>query len=157
LHRAICCSTVGAEPLGSVVDVTKPVRQRIWGGGNNARRFGRRHHPFPGHRINKSVAAASVSGEAELAWALADTADDHLDVVQRNTVYVSIGVGETFTAICLLIDTIESEGLTLDHVLAVQLSTWLNAYVGHDDEPRLRRLIQVIQARAMRLRPSSRN
>jgi hypothetical protein len=147
LHRAICCSTVAAELLGSVVDVTKSVRHRIWGGGNNAGRFGRRHHPFPGHVINQPLAVANVFREAELAWSLANTADRHLDAARRNIAYISIGVGESFTEICLLVDAIARTGSTLNYVLATRLPSWLTAYAGQDDEPSLRRLIQVIHGR----------
>jgi len=56
-------------------------------------------------------------------------------------VFVAIGIGETFTAIFLLLDTITRKGSTLDGCLGARLSTWLHAYTGHDDEPCLRRMI----------------
>src|SRR6185312_8395934 len=47
--------------------------------------------------------AMLVYSEANLAWALADTARPHLSPAERNKVYVAIAVGETFAAIRHLI------------------------------------------------------
>jgi hypothetical protein len=57
-------------------------------------------------------------------------------------VFIAIGVGETFAAICLLVDVITRADARLEARLAARLWTWLDAYAGHDDEPRLRRLIR---------------
>jgi hypothetical protein len=54
----------------------------------------------------------------------------------------AIGIGETFAAICLLLDAISRADTRVEARLAALLWTWLDAYAGHDDEPRLRRLIR---------------
>jgi hypothetical protein len=56
-------------------------------------------------------------------------------------VFVAIGVGETFGAICLLLDAVTRADAWVEAGLAARLWTWLDAYAGHQDEPRLRLLI----------------
>jgi hypothetical protein len=43
--------------------------------------------------------------ETNLAWALAEAAKPYMNAVERNDVYMAIGVGETFAAIRQLIAT----------------------------------------------------
>ncbi|WAJ46989.1 hypothetical protein OK015_11370 [Mycobacterium sp. Aquia_216] len=56
--------------------------------------------------------------------------------------FVAIGVGETFAAICLLLDAVTRVDARVEAWLAARLWTWLDAYAGHEDEPRLRLLIR---------------
>jgi len=101
----------------------------------------RRHARSPGYRVKGSPTPASASGEAALAWSLADAAGHYLDAVEHNNMFVAIGSGETFTAILLLFDAITPKGCLLEGGLGARLLTWLEAYSGHDDETRLRRMI----------------
>jgi hypothetical protein len=77
-----------------------------------------------------------------LAWTLADAASRYLGTVQRNEVFVAIGIGDALTAIRLLLDAITRAGSTVEEGLATRLSSWLDSYSGHDDEPLVRRLIR---------------
>lgn len=79
--------------------------------------------------------------EIGLAWALANTADVYLTVVERHDLYIAIGIGETFVAISLLITVIARERVTLPRDLMCALTAWLDGYAGNPDEPRLRALV----------------
>jgi hypothetical protein len=120
-----------------MIYLTSRAPQAVLGGGACGRRYG----CVPDYRGSGSTTAASGSEEAELAWSLAEVASRCLDAVERNNVFVAIGTGETFTAIGLLLGAITREGSRVETRLSARLSTWLGAYAGHDDEPRLRRLI----------------
>lgn len=79
--------------------------------------------------------------EVELAWALATTAAPYLSTGERHDVHIAIAVGETFPAICALTATVARERLALPADLISRFTDLLDAYVGHDEEPRLRALI----------------
>jgi hypothetical protein len=83
--------------------------------------------------------------EVELAWALATTAAPHLSTGERHDVYIAIAVGDTFPAIGALIATVVREQLALPADLISRFTRLLDAYAGHDDEPRLRALIARVQ------------
>src|ERR1700743_362798 len=71
-----------------------------------------------------------------------DAGGRYLGTVQRNDVFVAIGIGDALTAIRLLLDAITRAGSTVEEGLATRLSSWLDSYTGHDDEPLVRRLIR---------------
>jgi hypothetical protein len=79
--------------------------------------------------------------ETDLAWALADAARPYLCAVERNYVYVAIGAGETFTAIRQLFKSVAVKRIPLRADLVQRCTMWLDAYVGHEQERYLRRLI----------------
>jgi hypothetical protein len=82
--------------------------------------------------------------EFDLAWALANTAAVYLDTAGRHDLYITLGVGETFAAISLLIAVIAREKAELPVHLMPDLMRWLDIYAGHEDEPRLRTLVEQI-------------
>ena len=82
--------------------------------------------------------------EVGLAWALANTADAYLGIVERHDLYIAIGIGETFAAISLLITVIAREQAMLPGDLVCALTAWLDCYAGSTDETRLRVLIRQI-------------
>ncbi len=119
--------------------MTNPVLEAVLGGdGDRRRSYGRGR----GYRSKASLRPGSGAGEAEVAWSLADTARLCLDTAERNDVFIAIGIGETFAAISLLLDAITRADARVEARLAARLWTWLDAYAGQDDEPRLRRSIQ---------------
>jgi hypothetical protein len=77
-----------------------------------------------------------------LAWALAEAITPHLSAVERNHVFVVIGAGETFAAICHLFKSAAFKRIPLRPDLLRQCTSWLHAYVGHEDERYLRHLIE---------------
>jgi len=82
--------------------------------------------------------------ELDLAWVLANTAAVYLDSAGRHDLYITLGVGETFAAISLLIAVIARERAQLPADLIANLMRWLDIYAGHKDEPRLRTLVEQI-------------
>jgi hypothetical protein len=91
--------------------------------------------------------------EVGLAWALANTADVYLSVVERHELYIAIGIGETFAAISLLIAAVARERVTLPRDLVCALTAWLDCYAGNTDELRLRALIRQIGCHAVEAPP----
>ena len=80
--------------------------------------------------------------EMNLAWALIEVAKPHLNVLERNYVFVTTGAGDTFAAIHDLLKLIAAKGIPLRPSLVRLCVTWLDSYAFHDEEPYLRRLIE---------------
>jgi hypothetical protein len=85
---------------------------------------------------------ASLVEETNLAWALAEAITPHLSAVERNHVFVVIGAGETFAAIRHLFKSAAFKRIPLQPDLLRQCTSWLHAYVGHEDERYLRHLVE---------------
>ena len=85
---------------------------------------------------------ARIVQETNLAWALAEAVKPHLSALERNHVFGAIGAGDTFPAIRHLLKSVAIERIPLRPDLVQQCTTWLHAYVGHNDERYLRRLIE---------------
>lgn len=79
--------------------------------------------------------------EANLAWSLIDAAKPSLDARERNHVFVSIGAGDSFTAIRILLKLIAGKRIPLQPRLVQLCDAWLEAYVLHEDYERLRFLV----------------
>lgn len=79
--------------------------------------------------------------EADLAWSLIDVAKPKLDGRERNHVFVSVGAGDSFTAIRILIKLIADKQIPLPTWLVQLCARWLDAYVLHEDHQRLHVLI----------------
>jgi xanthosine utilization system XapX-like protein len=80
--------------------------------------------------------------EANLAWALAQAVKPQLNVGERNYIFVAIGAGDLFAAIRALIKWVVLKRIPVPPDLALRCASWLDAYVGHEDEKSLRRLIE---------------
>jgi hypothetical protein len=88
------------------------------------------------------VGGPVIRHEANLAWALVLAAKPHLDAVERNDIFVAIGAGETFAAIHALLKWVAIKRIPMEPDLVQRCISWLDAYVGHEDERCLRRLIE---------------
>jgi len=88
------------------------------------------------------VIAVQNVQETNLAWALIEVAKAHLNVLERNYVFVTTGAGDTFAAIHHLLKLIAVKGIPLRPSLVRLCVTWLDSYAFHDEEPYLRRLIE---------------
>jgi hypothetical protein len=66
--------------------------------------------------------------EPKLAWALAEITHPYFYVAERNDIYVAIGAGDTFSAICSLITVIVRERLPLLADVVAMLPSWINGY-----------------------------
>jgi hypothetical protein len=91
---------------------------------------------------NTSGGVERLVQETDLAWALAEAVKPHLSVMEHNAVFVAIGAGETFAAICRLFKFVATKRIPLRAQLVQRCITWLHAYIGHEDERYLRRLIE---------------
>jgi hypothetical protein len=79
--------------------------------------------------------------EANLVSTLVDVAKADLDARERNHVFVSVGAGDSFTAIRILIKLIADKQIPLHPHLVHLCTTWLQAYTLHEDYAHLRRLV----------------
>ena len=80
--------------------------------------------------------------ESSLAWALVEEAAPHLSNVERRSIHVAIGAGETFKVIRHLIASSAGERVILSPNLLHRCTTWLDGYAGHEDARRLRDLVE---------------
>ena len=87
------------------------------------------------------VIAVQNVQETNLAWALIEVAKPHLNVLESNYAFVSIGAGDTFAAIHHLVKLIGAKGIPLPPGLVQLCRSWLEPYALHDEEQYLRRLI----------------
>jgi hypothetical protein len=88
------------------------------------------------------VIAVQNVEETNLAWALIEVARPHLNVGERNYVFVTTGAGDTFAAIHRLLKLIAVKGIPLRPSLLRLCVTWLDSYAFHEEEQYLRRLIE---------------
>ncbi|MES9396726.1 hypothetical protein ABER03_12160, partial [Cutibacterium acnes] len=79
--------------------------------------------------------------DAALAWELAATARPYLSRVDADGIFITLGIGETFTAIDALITVIARNHIPLGDDLVATTASWLDCYLGHEAEPRLRHLL----------------
>jgi hypothetical protein len=83
--------------------------------------------------------------EADLAWTLALAAKPHLNTVERNYIFITIGVGDSFGAISALLSWAAANRIALAPTVARQCASWLDTYAGHADETYLRHLIHCLE------------
>ena len=101
------------------------------------------------------------SQETNLARALIEAVRPQLNAVARNHVFVILGAGDTFLAICLLLKLIAAKQILLGPHRVRLCSKWLVAYALHEEQENLRRLIEglliadTIQASTAISRPST--
>src|ERR1700757_420022 len=79
--------------------------------------------------------------EPALAWARAEAVKPYLSGIERNHVFMAIGAGETFAAIRGMVKSVAVKRIALRPDLVQECAMWLQAYVGHEDEQYLRRVI----------------
>jgi len=105
----------------------------------------RRKRRITGHIQRVWTIAADPGAEANLAWAVAEAVKPRLSIVERDHVYVAIGVGEMFTAIHWLIRSAARDRIVLSGEL-VQRCGRLDAYVGHAEQRHLHGLLKDVLA-----------
>jgi hypothetical protein len=88
------------------------------------------------------VIAVRNEQEANLAWALIDAAKPHMNAGERNYAFVAVGAGDTFAAICSLINLVAVKRIPLRPRLVQLCTTWLVCYASHADYGHLRRLLE---------------
>jgi hypothetical protein len=83
--------------------------------------------------------------ETNLAWSLIEAAKPHLDARQCNHVFISVGAGDSFTAIRIPLKLIDTKKIPLPARLVQLCTGWLQAYLLHEDHERLRILIEGLE------------
>ena len=79
---------------------------------------------------------------SDLAWALIDATRSHLNTLERNYVFVTVGAGDAFAAVHELLKLIAAKRIPLQPNLVMLCRTWLVPYAGHEEYDYLRRLIE---------------
>ncbi|GAA2397203.1 hypothetical protein [Mycolicibacterium llatzerense] len=90
--------------------------------------------------------------ETNLAWSLIEAVKPELDARERNHVFISVGAGDAFTAVRILIKLIDTKGICLQTHLVKLCAAWLEAYQLHEDHAQLAALIDGIAVTAASLR-----
>lgn len=93
--------------------------------------------------------------EADLAWSLIEAAKPELDIRERHHVFVSVGAGDSFTAIRILVKLIVDKRIALQPSVIQLCIRWLEAYVLHEDHECLRALVERFTVRSSHHRPRS--
>ena len=75
---------------------------------------------------------------------LAATAHPHLSRIDADRIYIALGIGETFAAIDALLTAVARDHIPLSADLVATTTSWLDCYLGHDAEPRLRQLLDAV-------------
>jgi hypothetical protein len=86
------------------------------------------------------------AAESDLAWELADAISNLLADPDREQLYATIGSGESYTAIDIVLQTIAHQSLPIPAELITKLTKWLDAYAHGDDGPRLHELVHAIKS-----------
>jgi hypothetical protein len=73
----------------------------------------------------------------ELAWDLVEQIRSHLDVVQLNTIFVKLGVGDHEFVIRLVLRWLPRIRASLTPELLSRSRVWIDGYRDHTDYPRL--------------------
>jgi hypothetical protein len=94
-----------------------------------------------------STVELPIFSDADIAWWLAEAADEVLMGHQRTMTFVELGCGEHFLAIIRIINAVASSRMTLPVAIFDRLDSWLNGYAGSPEEPRLRSMIAEIRQR----------
>ena len=90
----------------------------------------------------RNTNAVKHNEETQLAWALIDAAKPHMNVGERNFAVITTGAGDTFAAIRQLLNLVAARRIPLRPRLVQRCTTWLDAYVFHEEYAHLRRLIE---------------
>jgi hypothetical protein len=88
-----------------------------------------------------------MSTDANLAWALADTASACFTQEDRMSVYTALGAGESYSAIVRILAITVRARHSLPANLITELAAWLDGCTGNEYEPRIRSLLNTYTPR----------
>jgi hypothetical protein len=89
-----------------------------------------------------------MTSDATVGWQLADAASACLTRHERTRIFVQLGCGEHYLAAERILAAVAREGFPLPAALLTMLTTWLDRYVGTEQEARLRVLIARVSPNA---------
>jgi hypothetical protein len=84
--------------------------------------------------------------ETDLAWELAEIAGPYIPDHDRTQIYTTIGAGYSYAGIDTLLGILVQAGVPISPMLVDKLVHWLDAYMHHDDAPRLREMLDAIRS-----------
>ena len=76
----------------------------------------------------------ALRSQHELAWDLAQLLGHLLNQIERTTMYMTLGAGETYQTIAMLLRFALNKHILLTHELIEDIERWLRGYVGTDEE-----------------------
>lgn len=79
--------------------------------------------------------------ENDLAWEIATWASRNTAARDPDELYTTIGAGDSYAAISMLLETIARAGVPMPPRLVTQIRAWLEAYAHHHDAARLHALL----------------
>ncbi|OBH03273.1 hypothetical protein A5695_10400 [Mycobacterium sp. E1747] len=82
----------------------------------------------------------------DLAFELADAISPLLTERDRDQLYATVGSGDSYTAIDIVLQTVARQGSPIPSELIAKVTSWLDAYTHSDDALRLHELLQAIKA-----------
>ncbi|MGV0050594.1 hypothetical protein ACRU43_15320 [Mycobacterium colombiense] len=80
--------------------------------------------------------------ETNLAWTFIEAVKPHLSEPERYRVFITIGAGDTFAAIRLLLKLAAANNIPLRADLVRRCVIWLDTYAHHDEQQHLRPIIE---------------
>lgn len=80
--------------------------------------------------------------EAKLAWALIEATKPHMNTGERNYVFVTVGAGDTFAAICSVINLSGAKRIPLHPHLVQLCAAWLLGYAFHEEHEALHGVVE---------------
>ncbi|PBA68903.1 hypothetical protein CKJ76_25775 [Mycobacterium avium] len=83
--------------------------------------------------------------ETDLAWELASWATERIPGCESSALYITIGIGDAYAAISMLLDSIAHARAPVPQQLMTRIGAWLDAYAHDTDARRLRELLNVMQ------------
>jgi hypothetical protein len=87
-----------------------------------------------------------LRSQHELAWALAQLLGPRLNQIERTTIYVTLGVGETYQTIAVLLRRALDKRILIAAELIDDIERWLRGYLGTEQEVEMRVLIDGLRS-----------
>ena len=88
----------------------------------------------------------ALRSQHELAWDLAQLLGHLLNQIERTTMYMTLGAGETYQTIAMLLRLALNKQILLTRELIDDIERWLRGYVGTDEEVEIRVLIDGLRS-----------
>ena len=88
----------------------------------------------------------ALRSQHELAWDLAQLLGHLLNQIERTTMYMTLGAGETYQTIAMLLRLALNKHILLTRELIDDIERWLRGYVGTDEEVEIRVLIDGLRS-----------
>lgn len=92
----------------------------------------------------KSAADPLIISDADMAWALADSAGSCLTEHERTMTFVELGCGEEHLAIARVLAAVASSRMALPEAVLAPLADWLHSYADNPAQTKLHKALAEI-------------